>query len=353
MGVFGNSAGKVWHPAIGQTPSEHDKSVFDDTSKGVLPVFAAPTLSAGGHSPAWQRISGLLLSLGAALLASALLATPSEAKDAAELDLGGRSLRFADSQVAHTLRLPFGRDSALVQVEALEAMRNAALGTITGANGTLLHVVTVAGDDPTLAFKRARALRAALARLGSADPRALAAAADGFEPPAAIAEPPAGAPTEWVPVRFVRLSRAECAGCTQQTLAAAALDTAVVSLATLRPASAPAGAQTTGPGKPGRQEAAKSAPARELAKSSDHRKTGTGQPTARSAPSGASMPVANIRRSPTRPPETHAARTRSQHSAAASHGPQLFPPSSPDCRVRVIVIDDYTPAQRVWICPRS
>jgi hypothetical protein len=137
-----------------------------------------------------------------------------------------------------TFKVLFEKDNALLLQNAQQRLQQSDIGPFSGKGGQVLHVVTVAGPDQKLAFERARVIRAALVRQGSAEARALAAAAwtsgtgtEAADLTASIQD--VGGQTEEVEIKIMRLNRPACVACTASTFGTLALDSAAVRQVTM------------------------------------------------------------------------------------------------------------------------
>lgn len=332
---------------------------------------------------------GTLAATAAGFGASHVLASPAARQDAATLDLGGRSLVFraAPKQVT-SFELTFATGNAILLQPALQRLRQPDLGPYGSAGGATLYLVTATGADAKLAFERARTVRAALIRIGVAEPRAIAAVAlDQIEPSAPAADPR----YEQTKVTIMRVTRGACPACTATTLGTAALDTGSVKMATLTTAS-PERAE------PQPSPTARSADRREpernhsftdripgadfedqVALGRATRPSGpagqasasapaTATPSAKPSPAAATAsvappppPRAPARAEPGEPaaqsgaeaPAPRAARQRPGAIDVASVDARaLGLAGGPGCTPRQIVIDDYLKPVSAWRCPR-
>lgn len=313
----------------------------------------------------------LTLLAAAAAIGSMLAAAPGAgartgdaARPAAVLELGGRALAFrAAPQEVVSFDLTFETGNAILLQPALQRLRQPDLGPFPSVGGAVLHIVTVSGTDRQLAFERARTVRAALVRVGMAEARGLAAAAIET----AGSGPVTGSDRhEQVTITVLKVTRAACPACTSSTLGTAALDSGTVKMSTLsRP---PERAET--PPIPAGGLADRREPVRNLAFTDrvpsadfeDGRDGATPDPRTTASPRPAPTPPARpsehaaeragpALRAPTPPAfaardEEGLRRLRLADAAALGRAPQ------PGCRVRTLVIDDYSQPIRVWRCPR-
>jgi hypothetical protein len=352
-----------------------------------------------GHGHVARSIACAAALLG--LAAGAALAQPgqggspserviSERRDTSErtvLDIGGRVIAFEARPVTVTeFTLPFEAGNALLLQDAQQRLRQPDLGPFGAANGAVLHIVSVSGGDRKLAFERARTIRAALVRLGTAEPRGLAAAATGGE----TASPTVDARIEAITVTVSRLTRASCSACSATTLGTAAMDTGGVGLATMeigRPETL-AAAATAKPAAPTARTADRREPDANLSftdrpalatstatagiSQADARALGAvaGAVAAAPPPREAKAPTQQAERRPAAPalaapvaaPPAVAARIGASKIEAGPRGRvsaeavkladlrALGRAGAPGCRPRSIVIDDYLPPQQGWQC---
>lgn len=320
------------------------------------------------------------------------------------LDIGGRVIAFEARPVAvTTVTVPFEAGNALLLQDAQQRLRQPDLGPFGSSGGAVVHVVSVSGPDRKLAFERARTVRAALVRLGTAEPRGLAAAA--FEAEAGAMPQAQGAAgdgrIEMITVRIERLTRASCPACSAATLATAALDSGAVSLVTMAVGAASEPSLVAGAGRSAdRREPASNlgfsdrpaiapvapegrvspadARALGLAAANAAAQPASAQPVTTPAPKAASAaapkpaapkPAAPMPAAPT-PADAPSAKGRavaaSAPVASAAEGVKparrsaamvrvadlraLGHQGGAGCRPRTIVIDDYLPPIRAFAC---
>ncbi len=367
-------------------------------------VVRGPEIRRGARAPGAVLLARALMcsAILLGLLTGAALAQAVQAGGASErtvLDIGGRVIAFEARPVTVTsFTLPFEAGNALLLQDAQQRLRQPDLGPFGSSNGTVLHIVSVSGGDRKLAFERARTIRAALVRLGVADPRGLAAAAAEGETATDTAASAVDARIETITVTVSRLTRASCPACSASTLGTAAMDTGSVRLATMetgRSASLAAAAPVN-PAASTARTADRREPDTNLsftdrpALATDSRGPGISQEDARALGTVAAAAAAAAPPSPERPgaaarnergrPRTAARNAAGPTKAAAApvavaHGERDGAAMAPrvrigpeavrradlnalglsgaaGCRPRAIVIDDYLPPRQGWQCGR-
>jgi hypothetical protein len=266
------------------------------------------------------RMSRIALGAGvvAALAAAAAVAQPSAlilpqpGEVRLTLSMGARTVAFP-AKMAPIARetIPFETGGHAVTQEGREAMVRLQEALFRQPGGSL--VLVVYGEDETLAFQRAKAVRGELAERHSMDPARIIASG----------RKAAGHQGDLAVVDVYGADATRCGGCNGVTFRTLALDSATLGLVTLTPETLPQAAAT--PAKPATLPAVRpTVAARTVAPA-----VNSPAPAPRMAPLAVEKPAAT------------APKADRQHAAANNSG---------SCAKPRIIIDDYYPGGPIVPC---